>query len=182
MTSINPWSDGIKPAGANISSIKAKTDIIGASVALENAGNLAALLKRLILNWDVKTNIPVYNVKAGTWAFSADLSQFMGGFLRNTSSAINDAIMVAFWAPNTNPITLNIRGQTNASAAILTFYVDGVSQGTLDQYSAGTVYNVIQTISITPARAGSNVLLIQATAKNASSASYLVDISEMWVS
>ena len=28
MTSINPWSDGVRPAGADIAAVKAKTDLI----------------------------------------------------------------------------------------------------------------------------------------------------------
>lgn len=43
MAYLSSWSDGIKPKGADIAAVKAKTDIIGASVALESAGNLAAV-------------------------------------------------------------------------------------------------------------------------------------------
>jgi len=43
MTSINPWSDGVRPAGADIAAVKAKTDLISAGVAPDVSDILAAI-------------------------------------------------------------------------------------------------------------------------------------------
>jgi len=122
-----------------------------------------------------------YRVMEGTWQLLDDAFQYLGCLLYNYSDHLDDEIVIPFFVPSTDTRTLNIRGKTKSDAAIITIYVDNQSQGTIDFYSSSTVNNAIKTISITPARAGLNVLKITLTDSNPSSSDYYCYISEMWL-
>ena len=122
-----------------------------------------------------------YHVSNGTWSWVSDVDQALGGYLRNSSNAKNDEIRIPFYVPSTDARTLNLRIRTGSQGGIVTVYVDNSSQGTVDFYSSSTGYNVIKTLSITPARAGMNVFKLEVSGKNASSSGYFCYLSEMWL-
>lgn len=123
-----------------------------------------------------------YEAVTGTWSWSDNINQHLGGVIINDAKALNDEIAMPLFAHSTDARTLNIRGITHSDSGITTIYIDGNSQGTLDWYSAGVSYNVIKTISITPARVGLNVIGIKLTGKDGSSSAYGTRLSEMWLS
>lgn len=123
-----------------------------------------------------------YEEVTGTWTWSNNTNQHLGGIILNDAKALNDEIAIPFFARSTDAVTLNIRGATYSDGGIATIYIDGASQGTIDWYSASVSYNVIRTISITPARVGMNIIGIKLTSKDGSSSAYGVRISEMWLS
>ena len=122
-----------------------------------------------------------YRVIEGTWTLTNDYSQYLGCLLYNSSDHLDDEIVIPFFVPSTDTRTLNIRGKTKSNAGIITVYVDNQSQGTIDFYSSSTVNNAIKTISITPARAGLNVLKFTLTDSNPSSSDYYFYFSELWL-
>lgn len=130
-------------------------------------------------NWDCLSG--TYEVLDGTWVLSDNSTQYIGKNLRNSSAGLNDQIAIPFVAASVDPVTLNYRCMPNTHHGIITVYVEGVSQGTIDEYGASG-HNVIKTLSITPARAGLNVFRLKVTGKNASSSGYLMVFSEIWLS
>lgn len=150
-----------------------------------DAANLPADVSTIIenqrksWNWDCLSG--TYKVLNGTWVLSDNSSQYIGKNLRNSSAALNDQIAIPFVAASVDPVTLNYRCMPNTHHGIITVYVEGVSQGTIDEYGTSG-YNVIKTLSITPARAGLNVFRLKVTGKNASSSGYIMVFSELWFS
>lgn len=59
-----------------------------------------------------------------------------------------------------------------SSAAVMTVYIDGVSQGTLDMYNAVAAANSVATMSVTVVGDGYHKITLKATSKNASSTNY----------
>ena len=127
-------------------------------------------------NWNCLTD--EYMVIAGTWAVQTDTDQYLGEMLHNTSHAQNDEIAIPFFAFSTDAVTLNCRCHTDTIGGIVTVYVDGVSQGTFNTLGDAT-HNVIKTLSITPARAGLNVIRLKVTD---GSFDYDLKFSELWLS
>jgi hypothetical protein len=64
---------------------------------------------------------------------------------------------------------------------IATVYVDGVSQGTIDTYSSGSLLNQIGTLSINIPTDGIHTLTFTVTGKNGSSSGYGFVISAWWL-
>ncbi len=122
-----------------------------------------------------------YRVIEGTWALATDYYQHLTCVLYNSSDHMDDEIAIPFYVPSTDARTLNIRCKTKSDAGIVTVKVESQSQGTIDLYSSSTQNNVIKTISITPARAGMNVLKLEVTDQNPSSSDYYCYISELWL-
>jgi len=122
-----------------------------------------------------------YRVIEGTWALQTDYFQHLSCVLYNSSDHIDDEIVIPFYVPSTDARTLNIRCKSKSDAGIVTVKVESQSQGTIDFYSSSTQNNVIKTISITPARAGMNVLKLEVTDQNPSSSDYYCYISELWL-
>jgi hypothetical protein len=58
------------------------------------------------------------------------------------------------------------------SAAIATIYIDGVSQGTVDMYDAGSTPIKISTLAITVVGDGYHKINLKVASKNASSSNY----------
>lgn len=122
-----------------------------------------------------------YYVINGTWGLVGDVDQALGCYLRNSSNSKNDEIRIPFYVPSTDSRTLNLRIRTGSQGGIVSIYVDSSLQGTVDFYSSSTGYNVIKTVSISPARAGMNVFQLEVTGQNASSSGYYCYLSEMWL-
>jgi len=122
-----------------------------------------------------------YRVVRGTWSLSTYTDQYLGCLLYNSSNSFDDEIAIPCFVPSTDARTLNVRCMTNIHSGIFRVYVDDQLQGTIDFYSSSTQYNVIKTISITPVRAGINVISLLAFDSNPSSDGVYCYLSEMWL-
>jgi len=183
LAAIRAVTDNLPDNGSlnDLAAIRAVTDNLPDNGSLNDLASILANQKKY-WHWHA-LHSDDYHVIAGTWSVVDYSGQHLGCVLSNYSAAaLNDEISVPFFAPSTSALTLNIRCVTNSVSGIITVYVDGQSQGTLDLYSASEQYNVIKTISITPARAGINILRLRVTDHNASSSDYWCLISEMWLS
>jgi len=180
VSKIKAVTDNLPDNGSlnDLAAIRAVTDNLPDSGSLND---LATILSNQKKYWHWNAISGDYRVITGTWELTSQSSQYLGCALYNSSAAQNDEIAVPFFARSTDSLTLYVRCRTCSSCCILTVYVDGQSQGTIDFYSSSDQYNVIKSISITPARAGLNVFRLKVTDKNASSTSYYALISEMWL-
>jgi len=104
------------------------------------------------------------SVIQGTWAIYMNvLSYFNGSFPNAGSGAVNDEIQFKF-GQKAGAYTFRLLCQTGLVYAIITIYIDGVSQGTIDLWSAGpNVYNVVKTLAVTIVKDGEHTLNIKAT-------------------
>lgn len=121
------------------------------------------------------------SVIQGTWVIFMRATQYFGGVLLNTSVTLNDELQYKFShkSGSFNFKLLHIKG---ADYAIITIYVDGVSQGTIDLYNAVLdVQNVISSLAITITKDGEHTLNIKATSKNVASTGYAVFIGAWWI-
>ena len=147
-----------------------------------DAANLPADIDAILANqrkrWNWNCLTDEYMVIAGTWAVQTDTDQYLGKMLYNTSAAQNDEIAIPFFAFSTDAVTLNCRCHTDVTGGIVTVYVDGTSQGTFDTAGDAT-HNVIKTLSITPTRAGLNVIRLKVTDGQFG---YDLKFSELWLS
>ena len=146
-----------------------------------DAANLPADIDSILANqrkrWNWNCLTDEYMVIAGTWAVETDTAQYLGKLLHNTSDTADDEVAIPFFAFSTDAITLNGRFYFDGHNGVANIYVEDTLQGTINTFGA-TTYNVIKTLSITPARAGMNVLRIKVT----SSLDYNLKFSELWLS
>jgi len=155
------------------------TSIAGDIATVDSVVDAILANQKKYWHWDAISGD--YHVSNGTWSWVSDVDQALGGYLRNSSNAKNDEIRIPFYVPSTDARTLNLRIRTGTQGGIVTVYVDNSSQGTVDFYSSYTGYNVIKTLSITPARVGMNVFKLEVTGQNSSSGGYYCYLSEMWL-
>lgn len=122
-----------------------------------------------------------FTVVTGNVLFSElNTSQRYLGVSYQTPSAINDETTVKFnLAPGS--YTLFILGATNASYGTTTVSIDGISQGTIDWYSASITFNVIKTIGITINSNAIHSLNLKVATKNASSSGYSQIFTKIWI-
>jgi len=121
------------------------------------------------------------SVIQGTWVCYMRATQFLGAALLNTTTDLNDELQYKF-SHKSGSFNFKLLHITGADHAIITIYVDGVSQGTIDLYHAITdVQNVISTLAITITKDGEHTLNIKATSKNVASTDYAVFIGAWWI-
>lgn len=120
------------------------------------------------------------SVIQGTWALYMNvLSYFNGSFPNSGSGAVNDEIQFKF-SQKAGAYTFRLLCQTGLAYAIITIYIDGVSQGTIDLWSAGpNVYNVVKTLAVTIVKDGEHTLNIKAT--GTTGGSYYVATVGWWL-
>jgi hypothetical protein len=107
----------------------------------------------------------------GARLISLDALQIYATYTSHTGPALNDSMDNGFTcAPGT--YTLTILGTTSSSYGITTVYIDGVSIGTIDWYSAGVTRNVLKTIGSVVLTAGYHKITFTVTSKNGSSSGY----------
>jgi len=118
-------------------------------------------------------------VTQGTWALAVDTLLVMNGYLSNSSNSQNDRVdYKAFLAAGT--YTFSILPITNLNRAILTLLFDGVSQGTIDLYTASTGYNATKSITnIIVETAGLKTISLKAATRHASSTGWYLTISSI---
>lgn len=102
------------------------------------------------------------------------------GNIRNDSFAQNDEIQYAF-SHKAGNYKLHLLTRTDANSCIITVRLDGVSQGTIDLYSAGAVQNVKKTLSITIIGDANHILDMKAETKNVLSGAYGMLMQFWWI-
>jgi hypothetical protein len=93
------------------------------------------------------------------------------------SPALNDEFTNGFMS-DVGTYSLVFYAHTGNNRGILTVYIDGISQGTVDFYTAGIVVQKL-TLSVTVLTSGWHVLRGVVASKHASSSSYYVVMNEM---
>lgn len=101
-------------------------------------------------------------------------------FMFQGTAALNDETTIRF---NLEPgnYTLHVLGITNSAYAISTVSIDGVTQGTIDWYTASVVYNVIKTLAVTVSSSGVHSLNFKAASKNAASSNFNQIFTKVWI-
>lgn len=94
--------------------------------------------------------------------------------------AINDSFTNSFFV-KAGTYTLYTLGLTASNNSIRSWYIDNVLVGTTDGYSAGNVYNVIQSVSGIVLTDGRHTLKCISATKNASSSAYFAHLTAMWL-
>jgi hypothetical protein len=112
------------------------------------------------------------NVVAGnTIRWVANSTQQLGGYWEQFTNAQNDIVE---WNLQLDEgvYLLSILGVTQTKMGITTVYVDSVSQGTIDWYSAALTQNVLKTISVSVLVGGNHEIEFKAATKNSSATQY----------
>jgi hypothetical protein len=114
-----------------------------------------------------------YTVVQGTWGITVLNTTVMCAYVQNaTGVAVNDEITFPV-ALSAGTWTIQMIQHTFTDRGIATFRLDGVSVGTIDGYSAGSVLNAIGSIAgVVVAASGKKVLSIKMATKNASSTNF----------
>lgn len=125
-------------------------------------------------------------VKSGNdLSFVLSSSQVLNGYWLQNAPAIHDAVEFAFWLAK-GVYVAYMFGVTNNQSGIMSFDVNGVSQGvTIDWYSAGGVFSVEKSVNLTLPTDGLNLIRVKIDTKNASSTNYFARMSYMmlkWLS
>lgn len=111
----------------------------------------------------------------GTWSFGTDTSSMVGGYMRNSTNAQNNEISWDVMIP-AGTWTLEWFTATNVDAAIITASLSVTGAlGTVDGYSASTVYNVKQSITgVVVASTAVQRLTFKAATRHASSTGWFI--------
>lgn len=132
--------------------------------------------KRYVNQENVLTNqITAFNYKTiiqGTWVQTYTPAQIFSFVFKNNPAAINDEIEYEIFA-ETGIKTFELVCMVHTTAGILTIFIDDISQGTIDTYSATPTYSSFLTLSVTILHTGMHSLRIKVTDKNASSTDYV---------
>lgn len=94
--------------------------------------------------------------------------------------AINDQWSQQFTL-NAGSYSLNVLGYTAPNRGIITWYIDGVSQGTMDWYADPGLNNSIKTLVVTVTTSGTHTLRAIIATKNVSSTDYYCTIVQYWL-
>lgn len=173
--------------------IKAKTDIIGASVALEAAGNLAAVKAKTDMMVQY-CHIPLYPMRgkavAGTWAYilSASVTSYIReiigvtgvpGYMVNTTDALNDEYAypkISLFAGDYSIEVIHTNGGGNG---ILTIRHGAALLGTVDLYAGVGAFNIYHQVNFSIAADAVASIRLIAESKNGASAGYQLPIQSV---
>lgn len=113
-----------------------------------------------------------YQIVQGTWEITLQNSQFLNGYMRSSSSHINDEIHYLVYL-NAGTYTIKILGYASTNYGIASIYLDTTLVASLDFYSAIGAYNVIKTqTGITVGTSGLYTLKLKMATKNGASDGY----------
>jgi hypothetical protein len=105
-------------------------------------------------------------------SWSVDASEFFGGYFRRVTVAQNNELTSEFTC-TPGEYRVYLRHLTTAGSGIVKIRIDGVSIGTIDLYSAATVYNnYSQSASFDITDSGIHTINLKMETKNAASANY----------
>lgn len=100
---------------------------------------------------------------------------------RTAGGSLNDKQAVGVYLP-AGTFTLNVFRDTDTNRGLATFYLDGVSKGTIDFYASSAHGNDgYSTISLGTLTAGYHILAMEVLSKNGSSSNYQVVIYPMGI-
>lgn len=116
----------------------------------------------------------------GTWLIGINASQFMNGWITNTTHALNDEIVYKF-SHKAGSFVLWVLGRVGDWAGISTVTLDGVIQGTIDWYAAAAVFNTLKSLAITIVADGEHTLSFKMTGKNPASSDYYLQMTLIWL-
>ena len=183
--------------GSNIT-VTGLGKVFGATVTISSSGgstdpliisNLSVTVTATInylnvTNSNILNHVSIYpdcyiSVTQGTWQWLMDtLSPYCGRFSNQVGSANGDRINYTIgFAKGT--YTFNILSWSNANWGILEVLIDGVSKGTVDQYSAALNRQVRYSIAGIAITSGSHQVSIKVNGKNASSSDYIIGYNAM---
>ena len=117
-------------------------------------------------------------VVAGTWVAASDTNQMYQLLLYNSSNAVNNEISFKLYH-KAGSYTLEFLCITDVNYGITTISIDGVSQGTVDLYSAAIAYNVLKTLAVTFLTSGLHTINFKVTSKNASATGYYLGLTRI---
>lgn len=163
-----------------------------------NSGNITdkrvycdPLVRRSILTPSLLTELGTWNVSlepthttsivAGTWTNqSPQASQYKNGWLYNgAGAALNDEITYKVFL-QAGTYTVSFLSLTNTDCPIITITLGGVSLGTIDFYTASTVFNALKQVTgVALPTSGVQTLDIKITGKNASSGAYILRLTSI---
>lgn len=95
-------------------------------------------------------------------------------------AAINDQWSQTFTMA-AGTFALSAIGLTAPNRGIISWYVDGVLQGTMDYYANPGLTNSIKTISVTILTAGTHTIRAILATKNAASTDYFCTLQQFWI-
>lgn len=103
-----------------------------------------------------------------------------GGVWVQTSPTAGNSFYQSF-VLSQGTYTLYVLGLTGSGSGIVTWYIDSVSQGTMDWYSASTVFPVTKAITVTVPVLTQHTITGIVSSKNGSSIGYGLAISKYWI-
>jgi hypothetical protein len=126
-------------------------------------------------------NLPDYNASFG-FNLTAEINQAQGWCMEATTNSSHitlQAILLNSAVLNGYQVLIDFI--TSSSSGILDLHINGVSVGTTDLYTTGTVYNAGHQFSVAASAftTGSNTIEIWVNGKNASSSNYHVAYSSI---
>lgn len=97
-----------------------------------------------------------------------------------TTPAVDDEFTNSFSVAS-GTYTLSQLGVSGTNRGIITWFIDGVSQGTTDWYNATLVEGVVKTLSVTVVGDGYHKISGKLATKNASSTDYFAVLTKFWL-
>lgn len=122
----------------------------------------------------------VWSVGTGPVPFKTDNALY-NGFSYASTHANGDTCKAQFFL-KAGTYTLHQLGILDPAAGIVVWYVDGVAQGSGQNWYAGSLtYNVLKTVGITVIGDGPHELMGVLTGKDGSSTSYYLELIKLWI-
>ena len=123
--------------------------------------------------WNVTKDEATIYVTSGVWAVGAGAGWLSGQYLNNTSSTIDDAVVVGIVViPVDGNYTIEVLAAKTNSHGIAHYLLNNVDKGTIDWYAAVLDENVVATTSLGALTKGTYFLKIVMGSKNGSSSGY----------
>jgi len=179
MTQDDVQDDAIATAQAAADAAQAAADAAQDTADDALAGNTVAAKpkNRRVTLWHDEAN-----VSGGTFSHVADTLARYNSLSFTTVTGVN---AVQSFACDTMPACkFFFLGVTAPSNGIMQLYIDETAIATVDWWSAGTVRNVIKSVSFVASAIGSgrHTIRLEVTTKNASSSGFSLTLTKYWLS
>lgn len=112
----------------------------------------------------------------GTWALNANTSQFLNGFMNNSSGTNGDNFTYKVYLA-VGTYDLSVLCYKNSNMGIMEITIDGTQRINEDLYSAGATWNHVINTSFSVSSAGLVDFVVNVNGKNASSSGYYINLS-----
>ncbi len=113
----------------------------------------------------------------GTWVWNHASTQYASGFWYNSSNSSDDELTYKVYLAK-GTYTFTVIAKTGGDRGILEIEIGGVSVGTIDLYSSGSVDNVILSITdIVVSVSGLKTINYKIAVNNPSSSGYKIAVS-----